>query len=246
MAYATKLLTKEIPMYKILIVEDEAIAAEYLKMILEKRDWSVVGIVDNGASAIKSVCELKPHLVLMDIMLSGPKSGCEVAIDIRKVSNCSIVFLTAYADEEMIDYAMEAKADGYLIKPYNEREIIATIALLSTKQNCSSTLKVCEIKGDFYYNHETNLLYKDLEIVKIGPKALKLIQILCNNKNQCVSYEAIYTHIWDDEINLKKLQMVVYRIREICKTDFIENINGVGYQIQIRPFNSTSLHQSEL
>ena len=86
-------------MYKILIVEDELIAAEYLKMILEKKGWSVVDIVDNGVNALESVAKYNPHLVLMDIMIKGSKSGCEVAMNIRNISNCSIIFTTAYADD---------------------------------------------------------------------------------------------------------------------------------------------------
>lgn len=209
------------------------VAAEYLKMILEKRGWEVVDIVDNGEDAMTTIQHSNPHLVLMDIMIKGSKSGCEVAMDIRKISNCSIVFTTAYADEEMINYAMDANADGYIIKPYNEKEIIASIALLSAKQNHHNHLKISKIKGGFYFNHETNLLYKNLEVIQLGPKALKLLQMLCNNKNSCVNYEKLYTHIWTDEINLKKLQMVICRIRDICESDFIENINGVGYQIKI-------------
>lgn len=220
-------------MYKILIVEDEVIAAEYLKIILEKRGWEVIDIVDNGEDAMTLIHEKNPHLVLMDIMIKGSKSGCEVAMDIRRISHCSIVFTTAYADEEMINYAMDVQADGYIIKPYSEREIIATISLLSAKKNHFNHLKISKMIGGFYFNHETNLLYKNLEIVQLGPKALKLIQILCTNKNTCVTYEKLYTHIWDDQINLKKLQMLIYRIREVCESDFIENINGVGYQIKV-------------
>ncbi|WP_263834135.1 response regulator [Sulfurospirillum oryzae] len=229
-------------MYKILIVEDELIAAEYLKMILEKKGWNVVDIVDNGVEALESIRKHNPHLVLMDIMIKGCKSGCEVAIDIRNISNCSIVFTTAYADDEMISYAMDAKADGYIIKPYNEREIFAIISLLSAKQNHCRITKISKIIGGFYFNHETNLLYKNDEIIKIGSNALKLIQTLCDHKNTCVSYEKLYATLWDDEINLKKLQMVIYRIREICQIDFFENINGVGYQIKIDYTNLAGTH----
>jgi len=219
-------------MYKILIVEDEAIAAEYLRMILEKRGWDVVDIVDNGEDAIQSIHHHNPQLVLMDIMIKGSKSGCEVAMDIRHISHCSIVFITAYANDEMINYAMDVRADGYIIKPYSEREIIATISLLSAKHH-HQPLKTSKIKGGFSFNHETNLLYKNLDLIQLGPKALKLLQILCNNKHTHVHYEKLYAHIWEDEMNLKKLQMIIYRIREVCEYDFIENINGIGYQIKI-------------
>lgn len=221
-------------MYKILIVEDETIAAEYLKSILTERGWDVIGITDNCEDSIRAIKKHNPNLILMDIMIEGPKSGCEVAIEARKISNCAIVFTTAYADEEMLNYAMQIKADGYILKPYNEREIIATISLLSIKDSPSnSNFRISNIMGGFSFNYETNLLYKDNVIVKLGPKALKLIQILCKNRDNCVSYEDIYKSVWDGKLNLKKMQMVVYRIREITQTDFIENINGVGYQIKI-------------
>lgn len=72
--------------------------------------------------------------------------------------------------------------------------------------------------------------------------ALTLIQTLCEHKNTYVSYEKLYKMIWDNEINLKKLQMVIYRIREICHIDFFENINGMGYKIKIDYNSSTSFH----
>lgn len=221
-------------MYKILIVEDEVIAADYLKDILTQRGWDVVDIVDNCEDAIRSIKKYNPNLILMDIMINGSKSGCEVAIDVRKISNCAIVFTTAYSDEEMLNYAMQIKADGYIIKPYNEKEIIATISLLSVKDTSyNEHFKITNILGGFSFNHEINLLYKDNAIVKLGPRALKLIQILCKHRDKCVSYEDIYKNIWEGKLNLKKLQMVIYRIREVTQTNFIENINGVGYQIKI-------------
>jgi len=221
-------------MYKIVIVEDEYIAAEYLKIIVEKQGWSVVASVDNGADALESVRKYAPDLVLLDIMIKGAMSGCEVAMHLRTISDCAIVFTTAYADDEMIGYAMDAKADGYIIKPYNEREIIATISLLSAKKKHLSSTKISRIVGGFCFNHETQLLYQKDEMIKLSPNALKLIQTLCEHKNSYVSYQQLYATLWDDEqLNLKKLQMVIYRIREICGVDFFENINSTGYKIKI-------------
>lgn len=221
-------------MYKIVIVEDERIAAAYLKMIVEEQGWVVVGNVDNGVDALACVHKHNPDLVLLDIMIKGAMSGCEVAMHLRTISDCSIVFTTAYADNEMICYAMDAKADGYIIKPYNEREIIATISLLSAKKNHLHSTKISKIIGGFCFNHETHLLYRQSKIIKLSSNALKLIQTLCEHKNYCVSYEQLYSALWDDEqLNLKKLQMVIYRIREVCGVDFFENINGIGYKIKI-------------
>jgi len=217
-------------MYKILIVEDEKISADYLKSILVKQGWDVVEIVDNAIDVIRSVNSYKPDLILMDIMINGPISGCEAAINVRTISNCHIIFLTAFVDEEMISYAADAKADGYLMKPYNEQEIIANISLLFSKSN--DFIKDIPLIENTYLNYQNDLLYQDGEVVKLGPKSLKIIQTLCRNKNSYISYEELYKNIWNDEFNLKKLQMMVCRIREVVGENFIENIQEKGYIIK--------------
>ena len=221
-------------MYKILIVEDDVIPAAYLRDILEDRGWRVVDVVDNAIDAMRSLKKYSPDLVLMDIIINDTKSGCEVALDIRRISDCSIVFTTAHANDEMISYAVEAKADAYIVKPYNEKEIIATISLLSIKNNnIHNGFNTVKIDGNFTYENDTGLLYKNGKVVKLGPKALKFIQLLCANKDNYVNYHNIYKHIWKGEVNLKKLQMVAYRVREVCEADFLDNIHSLGYKIKL-------------
>lgn len=217
-------------MYKILIVEDEVISANYLKSILLKHDWQVVDIVDNATDVIKSVKKYNPDLILMDVMINGPASGCDAALHVRTISNCDIIFLSAFADEEMICYAMSVHANGYLMKPYKEQEIIANISLLSSKHKHSK--KHLELQNTkFHYKNE--LLYKDGEALKMGPISLKIIKILYENKNKYINYENLYQSVWSDKINLKKLQMAICRIRDIAGKDIIDNIKELGYKIRL-------------
>jgi len=76
-------------------------------------------------------CKLfSPDLVLMDIMLKEQMSGCEAALQIKQYNQqIEIIFLSAFADREMIDYAVDCEACGYLMKPYRGNEIMATIRL---------------------------------------------------------------------------------------------------------------------
>ncbi len=114
---------------KILIVEDELEIAESIKMILEERGYIVTGTVTTGEDAIEAVKNKDVHLVLMDIVLNSEMSGTEAAEYIKTHHDIPIVFLTAYFNEYMLERAKESLPFGYLLKPFNERELYATIEM---------------------------------------------------------------------------------------------------------------------
>ena len=118
---------------KILIVEDEAIIAKDIENVLTKAGYKVVGTFSNGEAAVENVDDLNPDLILMDIMLKGDMSGIQAAEIIREKSNIPVVFLTAYADENTIDKARSAVPYGYIVKPFKENEVIATIEIALNK-----------------------------------------------------------------------------------------------------------------
>ncbi len=112
---------------KILIVEDERILALGLKKKLEKLGFEVTDAVSTGEDAIKSVKTDKPDLILMDIVLKGEMDGIEAAKLIINLHNIPIIYLTAYADDKTIERAVKTYPYGYLMKPYQERELKANI-----------------------------------------------------------------------------------------------------------------------
>ncbi len=118
---------------KVLIVEDEAIIAKDIENVLTKAGYKVVGSFPTGEAAIQAVDELEPDIILMDIMLKGDMSGIQAAEVIREKSNTPVVFLTAYADENTIDKARSAVPYGYIVKPFKENEVIATIEIALNK-----------------------------------------------------------------------------------------------------------------
>jgi DNA-binding LytR/AlgR family response regulator len=118
---------------KILIVEDEAIIAKDIENVLTKAGYKVVGTFSNGEAAVENVDDLNPDIILMDIMLKGDMSGIQAAEIIREKSNIPVVFLTAYADENTIDKARSAVPYGYIVKPFKENEVIATIEIALNK-----------------------------------------------------------------------------------------------------------------
>src|SRR5262249_36130809 len=112
---------------RILIVEDEAIVALDIEERLRRLGYDVVGIVDSCADALASAAELRPDLVLMDIELRDDRDGISAAEQLRAEMAVPVVFLTAYADAETIDRAKRASPHGYVVKPFDERDLRATL-----------------------------------------------------------------------------------------------------------------------
>ena len=117
----------------ILIVEDELLIAKNLSHKLQKLGYQIADIVSSGADAIQRAGELKPDLILMDIVIKGDLDGIETAAIINQVFDIPIIYTTAYADDETLERAENTGSYGYLIKPFKERELHATIKIALSK-----------------------------------------------------------------------------------------------------------------
>jgi PAS domain S-box-containing protein len=129
---------------KIMIVEDDRIVAEDIQDSLKKMGYTVSAIVSFGKEAIKRAKEDSPDLVLMDIVLSGEMNGTEAAYLIRSQFNIPIVYLTAYADEEVMEKAKITEPYGYIIKPFEDRELKITIEIALYKHGMEKKIKESE------------------------------------------------------------------------------------------------------
>ena len=126
---------------QILIVEDDRIVAEGIKDSLEKLGYVVAGIASSGERALTMAQDKKPDLMLMDIVLKGEMDGIEAAENIRSRFGIPVVFLTAYADEEKLERAKITEPFGYLIKPFQNRELKVTIEMALYKANTDAERK---------------------------------------------------------------------------------------------------------
>jgi PAS domain S-box-containing protein len=114
---------------KILIVEDEGIIAKSLKVVLEEFGYEISSITSSGEEAIKKVKKDKPDLVLMDIMLKGDINGIEAAKKIKSDFNIPVIYLTAYTDKQILERAKITEPFGYIVKPFENRELCSTIEI---------------------------------------------------------------------------------------------------------------------
>lgn len=113
----------------VLVVEDEGVTALDISQSLKHLGYGVVGTCDTGEAAVQRAQELKPDLVLMDVMLKGPMDGITAAAQIRAQRNVPVVFLTAYADEGTLRRAKVVDPYGYVLKPFEEAELRTAIEL---------------------------------------------------------------------------------------------------------------------
>jgi len=125
----------------ILIVEDEAIVANDIKETLISLGYGVAGIAKSGENALEKVNKLRPDLVLMDIHLATAMDGIEAAGKIHVLYDIPVIYLTAFADKALINRAKVTEPYGYIIKPYEERELRSTIEITFHKHKLDQQLK---------------------------------------------------------------------------------------------------------
>ncbi|MEB3161528.1 MAG: diguanylate cyclase [Synechocystis sp.] len=124
----------------ILIVEDELLIARDLSQRLKKNAFQVVGVASSGTKAHELIAASPPDLVLMDIVIKGDKDGIVLAQEVHDQYNLPVIFLTAYADSETLQRSEQSGAYGYILKPFNEAELLVTIKLALQKHQQYTTL----------------------------------------------------------------------------------------------------------
>ena len=131
-------------MISILVVEDERIVAEDICRSLESLGYAVTAVVSSGEEAILKAKEENPDLILMDIVLRGEMDGIDAASEIGSQFNIPVVYLTAYADDRRLQRAITTGPYGYILKPFEDRELHTTIEMALYKYNMEKKLKESE------------------------------------------------------------------------------------------------------
>ncbi|MBW2630646.1 MAG: HD domain-containing protein [Deltaproteobacteria bacterium] len=124
----------------VLVVEDETIIARDILSKLQGLGYDVPLVVCSGEEAIEKTGELRPDLVMMDIVIEGKIDGIGAADQIRKRFNIPVVYLTTYADEEILERAKITEPFGYMVKPFDERELHSTIEMALYKHKTAEKL----------------------------------------------------------------------------------------------------------
>jgi transcriptional regulator with GAF, ATPase, and Fis domain len=113
---------------KILIVEDKFVEADYLRLMLTKADYGVIGIAHSVVQAQEMIAKEKPDLVLLDIFLKGKLTGIDLAGPLSE-ENIPFVYLSANSNEEVLSAAKKTQPYGFLVKPFREKDLLVTLEI---------------------------------------------------------------------------------------------------------------------
>lgn len=131
---------------RILVVDDEAVIAVDLEARLGRLGYEVVGLASSGEEARRLAESTLPDLVLMDIRIQGPVDGTETARELRARWGIPIVYLTAYADDETLARANLAEPFGYVVKPFDDRDLATAVGVALLRHRLERELRASEAR----------------------------------------------------------------------------------------------------
>ena len=188
--------------YLVLIVEDEFISSEYIKDILLHIGFKNIFKAKNAEDAIDITEKNKIDLIFMDININGSIDGITCAKIINERNEIPIIYTTAYADSRTIQDANSSNIYGYIVKPFSSQELEATLNVaikFLEKEKKKDNNNVDTDKNNLYNEINLTKNYKYLKnsktlkyngvIINLTKKELEILNLLCLNINQNISYD---------------------------------------------------------
>lgn len=218
---------------RILVVDDDRALAEMLGMVLQGEGFVTEFSVD-GAEAVEKFREMRPDLVLLDVMLPG-LDGIEVAEKIRAESGTPIIMLTARTDTRDVVRGLEAGADDYVVKPFNPAELIARIRarLREPQQDAVETLRI----GDLTIDVSAHEVRRGSQPIPLTPLEFDLLAILARKPQQVFTREVLLEKVWGYQYkaDIRLVNVHVQRLRAKIEQDpdhptIVTTVRGVGYR----------------
>ena len=222
-------------MYRILIVEDEPGIAQAIAVQAKK--WNLEAkCVRDFRNVMKDYSEFAPHLVLLDIALPF-FNGYHWCVEIRKVSQIPILFISSAADNMNIVMAMNMGGDDFIAKTFDQNVLIAKIqALLRRAYDFAAAVPVLEHRGALLNTGDNTLTYRE-EQISLTKNEYRILLTLLQNKGKVVSREKLMERLWETDsfVDENTLTVNVNRLRKKLDaaglTEFITTKFGVGYLI---------------
>jgi two-component system response regulator MtrA len=218
---------------RILVVDDDPALAEMLTIVLrgEGFDTAVVG---DGTRALPAVRELRPDVVLLDLMLPG-MNGIDVCRAIRTESGVPIVMLTAKTDTVDIVLGLESGADDYVVKPFKPKELVARIRarVRRTETEPAEQLAI----GDVTIDVPAHQVARAGEPIALTPLEFDLLVALARKPRQVFTREVLLEQVWGyrHAADTRLVNVHVQRLRSKVERDpehpeVVLTVRGVGYK----------------
>ena len=218
---------------RVLVVDDDPALAEMLTIVLrgEGFDTAVVG---DGARVLPVVRELRPDLVLLDLMLPG-MNGIDVCKAIRAESGLPIVMLTAKSDTIDVVLGLESGADDYVVKPFKPKELVARVRarLRRTEPEPAEQLAIDDVTIDVPGHRVT----REGQPISLTPLEFDLLVALARKPRQVFTREVLLEQVWGyrHAADTRLVNVHVQRLRSKVERDpehpeVVLTVRGVGYK----------------
>ena len=182
-------------MINVLILEDDPIISLDIKAIVDDMDGFNSFIASNISDALKIAHKNILHIVLADIQIKGLLDGIDTAKTLQQLYHCQVIFLTSFSDEQTLQRACDIQTSGYILKPFREDELLASLKLSALKLN--SLKQLIDVGNDYVYDTKhQQLLFKNEPII-LSVKEQQLFLLLLNNRGRMVPFSYCF------KINMK-------------------------------------------
>ena len=224
---------------RVLIVEDELLVAEDIKETLSRNGKFNIEIATDGNKAIDVAKKYKPELVMMDIRLREKPDGIETGLKIREICKPSIIFVTAYADKQTVHRAMNAEPHGFIVKPFTDKDLFATVEVALIRHQIEEALyKREEWTKLIVENLPGVILFKDRSF-KYHPINRMFFEVFDKYKNQIINKSDfdIYHYDLAEKIRKEDERLMNKKKSLIKKEMFVELIKKWFNVVKVPIFN---------
>ncbi len=220
---------------KILLVDDEDDVLEFLSYNIRKEGYDV-HTANNGVKGLQKAIELKPHLIILDVMMPE-MDGIETCREIKQnqqLENTIVVFLTARGEDYSQIAGFDAGADDYVTKPVKPRLLVSRIKALlrryRTEEDSGSKLDL----GMMVIDKERYVVFLDGAEINLPRKEFELLLLLASKPNKVFSRDEIFSKVWGDNVIVgdRTIDVHIRKIREKLGINNIKTIKGVGYKYE--------------
>ena len=227
--------------FKILLVDDEQDVLEFMKYNLEKEGFWVY-TATNGADGIQLAKKIKPHLIVLDLMMPV-KDGITTCRELRAMDEFKhtlITFLTARDEDYSQIAGFESGADDYITKPFDSEVLLLKIkAILKRNEELNKESDNLQFDlGRYHFNPKLRELSHDGQTQTLSPKENELLKMLSEHKNDLLPRERALKKIWgsDTYFNGRSMDVYIAKLRKYLKEDTnieIVNIHGNGFRLVV-------------
>ncbi len=201
--------------FRVLIVEDEPVIAENISMYLDNNDFEVSGIAYDGGEAIEQLQNNTPDAAILDINLESEEDGIDIANCINQKYQIPFLFLTSYSDKETLQRAKNVNPSGYIVKPFNERTLLASLEIAINNHAADNKKKMPLLSIDRINRYLLSPLSdREFEVVQLIYEGITNNQIA---ERIFVSVNTVKTHLKSIYLKLDANTRygVIIRLREL-------------------------------